>query len=161
ADGLQTLRRQHPDLIDTDPHGDAIVRNEVLAIEPSATALSAAQARGFTQARRVDTGDLGVGLVVLRAPAGTSTRRALSLLPRPDPQGSYDFNHLYAASGAASMESAVAAHSGGGGSSVRVGMIDGGVDASHPALAQASIRQHGFASPEAVANEHGTEVASL
>lgn len=161
AGGLQTLRRQHPDLIDTDPHGDAIVRSEVLAIEPSTAALAAAQTRGFTQAQRIDASDLGVGLVVLRAPQGMSTRRALGLLRQLDPQGSYDFNHLYAASGAASTALSGAAQAGAPGSGARVGMIDGGVDAGHPAFAGTSIRQRGFASTEALANEHGTEVASL
>ena len=160
-DTLQSLRRQHGDVIDIDPHGDAIVRSEVIAIAPSAAALAAAEAQGFTETQRLDPNALGVSFVVLHAPRGMSTRRALDHLRRLDPQGAYDFNHLYLPSGDASAASAPAAQVEPPAPNARVGMIDSGVDANHPDLAGARITQRGFTQADARATEHGTAVASL
>jgi subtilisin family serine protease len=43
---------------------------------------------------------LDVSIVVLQGPAGMSTRRALERLRREDPEGTYDYNHIYLESGA-------------------------------------------------------------
>src|SRR5512147_1730464 len=48
---IRSLLRQHRHVIDRDPQGFPIVRGEVLAIAPTATALTAAQAAGFTVLR--------------------------------------------------------------------------------------------------------------
>jgi hypothetical protein len=68
--------------------------------------LTAAQAAGFGIARQESHAELGLELVVLRAPAGLSTRRALARLRALDPQGSYDYNHIYVASGDATAGAA-------------------------------------------------------
>jgi subtilisin family serine protease len=44
---------------------------------------------------------------------------------------------------------------------VRIGMIDSGVDAEHPSLAAMAVEQRGFAGPRALADAHGSAVASL
>lgn len=153
------LLRRYPDQIDADADGAIVVRSEIIALAPSATALVAAQARGFSVGERVETGELGLEMVTLRAPQTISTRRAVALLRELDPEGAYEFNHIYLGAGhtpsIAKQASSRAASAG-----VRVGLIDSGVDADHPALAGASIQQRGFAGPARV-GAHGTAVASL
>src|SRR5689334_13196202 len=68
---IRSLLRQHRDVLDRDRRGFPIVRGEVLAIAPSAAALSAAQAAGFTVQRTDRLGEIG-DLVTLHAPAGMS-----------------------------------------------------------------------------------------
>ncbi|HVZ98766.1 MAG TPA: S8 family serine peptidase [Caulobacterales bacterium] len=161
ADRLTNLRRQHPDLIDIDRNGAAVIRSQVLAIAPSAEALTAAQAHGFTVAERSEQTALGLNLVTLRAPNGMSTRRAVEMLRRLDPSGAYDYDHLYLGAGAGAVRADFASvQSGAGASNARIGLIDGGVDPHHPALASLSIRQRAFAGAES-ADPHGTAVASL
>src|ERR1700729_1025625 len=48
---IRTLLRAHRDLIESDPHGNPIVRGEVLVVAPSAAALEAAAAAGFSIVR--------------------------------------------------------------------------------------------------------------
>jgi subtilisin family serine protease len=91
-----------------------------------------------------------------------------------DPEGVYDFNHLYADSGevlgagggGAGLGSAtdpvngVVGAAGGGGIGTKVGLIDGGVDVSHDVFRDIVIHQHGC-SEAPVPEAHGTAVASL
>jgi subtilisin family serine protease len=154
------LLRRYPNQIDTDPNGAIVIRSEVVAIAPSAAALTAAQARGFSVIERVESEDLGLDVVVLRAPSDVSTRRAVELLREFDPAGAYDFNHIYLGAGDAPSIAKQASSGGGASTGVRVGLIDSGVDADHPAFAGASIQQRGFAG-QARVGAHGTAVASL
>ncbi|MEJ0061286.1 MAG: S8 family serine peptidase [Terricaulis sp.] len=157
------LRRAHPDIIDVDRNGDIVVRSEVVAVAPSTDALAAARARGFTISQTTEESALGLTIVVLRAPSGMSTRNAVDALREIDPAGTYDFNHVYLGAGANEPGAPGARQSSGGGGSAsgRIGLIDSGVDASHPALAGLSIRQRGFVGSNAIAGAHGTAVASL
>ncbi len=156
---IRSLLRQHRDVIDRDAQGFPIVRGEVLAIAPSASALSAAQAGGFT-ILRADALE-GVGdLVTLRAPNGLSATAALQRLKRADPQGVYDLDHIHMPSGAEARgppEQLASAARGGG---PRVGLIDGGVGA-HPSLSGAVAEQRAFSSPSIVTTPHATAIASL
>lgn len=162
ADAIRTLRLRHADVVDTDDNGAPVVRNEIVAIAPSAEALEAARARGFSVSETPDTSALGLSIVVLRAPNGMSTRRALEALRAVDPQGAYDYNHIYLGAGDATQAPAITLQQRGAeGGGPRIGLIDGGADASHPAFASASVQQRGFAGPQARADAHGTEVASL
>jgi subtilisin family serine protease len=159
---LDALRRAFPDRLDVDRDGQLVLRSEALAISPSPTALARAQSEGFTITRRSRLEELGVDLFVLRAPRGLSTRQAIDRLRRLDPGGTYDFNHLYDGAGdAAPTTSNVRARDKSDeGSGVRIGLIDGGVDASHPVFAGSAITQNGLAGA-AIASAHGTAVASL
>lgn len=157
---LQQLQRRNPDLIDRDRNGAFVIRNEVVAIAPSAEALAAARARGFTEREPVAADALGLRMVVLVAPPGMSTRRAIELLQRTDPNGSYDYNHLYAGSGAEGASIPKQAPSRGRVTGARIGLIDSGVDTSHAAFAGARIEQRGFGGAVAV-GAHGTAVASI
>ena len=160
---VRDLIRQHPELIEADPKGAPILRSEVVAFSPSPTALEQARAAGFAIAREHLLEGLEATVVVLRAPPGMSTRRALKKLRSLDSSGAYDFNHVYTESGMVEPRAATANPSAAAGNTaegVRIGLIDSGVDVSHPVFRDASITTHGC-SGQPVANAHGTAVASL
>lgn len=166
---ISQLVRHNRVELERDPRGEPIVRGEVVAFSPSQEALAAARQEGFSVVRERALEGLAVRVVVLRAPEGISTRRALRRLQRLDPDGSYDFNHLYlpvAAGPAGSATEQAAVRAGLGDDAlhespgIRVGLVDGGVAADHPALREATIRMYGC-DGEAVPSTHGTAVASL
>lgn len=151
--------------VEADPRGNPIVRTQVLAFSPSDAALDRARAAGYIVTRETALDGLDARIVVLLAPPRTSTRRALQQLRTLDPNGTYDFNHLYFESGSRGGSFILAdAHSPpsetGSTNSVRVGLIDGGVDAQHPVFRDAAVHQYGCAGTP-VPSEHGTAVASL
>lgn len=163
---MRTLVTQHRDVVERDPGGEPIVRSEVTAFSPSEAALARAKAAGFTVVRERTLEGLDAKIVVLQAPVGQSTRRALRQLRKLDPQGAYDFNHIYSSSGqvtdlrsppAAAGDSVTASALS---TNVRVGLIDGGVDATHAVFRDATIHQHGCGGLP-VPSAHGTAVASL
>src|SRR2546430_4851579 len=145
-----------------------MVRGEVLALSPSAAALQAAGAAGFSVLRESGSAQLGTHVVVLHAARGTA--RALARLQELDPAGVYDFNHVYTDRGAVGVAEPAAhpapaagavAHAPGarGVTAIRVGLIDSGVDVTHEVFSGITVQQHGCA--RAVPAEHGTAVASL
>jgi subtilisin family serine protease len=84
-----------------------------------------------------------------------------------DPGGTYDFNHVYvesgevALAGAAGVAMATAeAAADAATPRARIGLIDGGVDVSHPVFRDVQVHQHGCTSAP-VPSAHGTAVASL
>ncbi|WP_377704075.1 S8 family serine peptidase [Pseudoduganella sp. UC29_71] len=94
------LLRQHRAELEADPRGEPMVRGQILAWSPSAQGLAAAQAAGLAvDGEQVIDG--GERMAVLRVPAGTATAAALAQLRMLDPDGAYDFNHVYMGSGAA------------------------------------------------------------
>lgn len=164
---IQGLLRAQRNVVEADPSGNPIMRGEVLALSPSDGALARARAAGYTIARDRVLDGLDARIVVLQAPAGTSTRRALRQLRSIDPGGSYDFNHLYFESGtdapaadAAVRAEAQAPERSAGPDARRVGLIDGGVDTQHPVFHDTAVHQHGCGGAS-MPSEHGTEVASL
>ncbi len=155
---LRDLLRANRQTLEADPAGAPIVRHEVIAVAPSEPALAAARAAGFSVGPRAALDGLDSAIVTLRAPQGVSTRRALERLRALDPAGVYDFNHIYSESGVATD---IPARQGpGGGGAVRVGLIDGGVNVRHPALAGARIETRAFTGV-AAPTLHGAAVASL
>lgn len=161
---VRELLRTERDRVESGPDGQPILRRQVGALSPTPEALERARAAGFTVLRDHALDGLGLRLVVLQAPEGMSTRRALKRLRELDPEGSYDYNHLYldSSAGDAPQDPPVAATAPAAAppSGVRVGLIDTGVDAKHPALAGAAIRAHGCDDAPTPAF-HGTAVASL
>jgi hypothetical protein len=148
-------------VLDRDPAGQPVRKNELIAVDPDPASLSAAIRAGF----RVmgDERPLGLGLRVLTlaCPKGMGTREGLRRLRKVAPGLQADFNHVFEPAGGAllpAMGAKLATVS-----SVRPGtriaMIDGGV-ASHPSMARASVEQRGFAGP-AQPTGHGTAVGSL
>src|SRR5882672_5671281 len=163
AAAARALIRQHRALIEADPDGAPIVRAELLAFGPDAAALRAATAAGFGIVRREALAGLEGELVTLRGPAGVSTPRALARLRHIDPTGDYDYNHIYLPSGADEAAAPIAPGAAPPGpplASAGIGMIDSGVDLTHPALALSRVEQSGC-DGHAVPAAHGTAVASL
>jgi hypothetical protein len=161
---LRTLIRAHSDVLESDPHGAPIVRREILAWSPEPGALERATSSGFAIGRRTSL-DASGELVVLIAPPGISTRSALRQLRHADPSGTYEFNHVFLTSGdphpapartsgpaeSAPVDAAVKA---------RVGLVDAGVDGTHPVFEGLGLHRWGCADV-AVPSSHGTAVASL
>ncbi len=163
------LIRSNPRTIAADPHGNPIVRGEILASSPLTGAIEAARAKGFTIARELSTGDLDIHLVVLQAPPSMNIVKALRGLREADPAGTYDFNHIYTGVGLFVGESvwqsvAPSPQSIGAGRSdqpvPRVGLIDSGVDGAHPVFRDALIHRWGCGD-RVLPSAHGTAVASL
>ncbi|MFC4309979.1 S8 family serine peptidase [Steroidobacter flavus] len=198
---VRNLLRTNRTVLEADPRGAPIIRNEVVALSPTQAALEGARAAGFVVGRTRTLEGLDVSIVVLQAPPGVSTRRALERLRRDDPAGTYDYNHVYLESGevghaasssagvtgpplmsraanrvavlpvlamaateaAAEVEAAAAAATevrSVSPVSTRVGLIDGGVQRSHPVFNGVAVHEHGCTGG-AVPSAHGTAVASL
>ncbi len=161
---IRELLRANRTALEADPRGAPMLRDEVVALSPSAEALERARAEGFNVGRTRTLEGLDTTIVVLQAPAGMSTRRALQRLRALDPGGIYDFNHVYLSSGAVDEVAAVPPPAkldmGSPAQGARVGLIDGGVQRSHPLFQGVAIHEHGCAGGN-VPSEHGTAVASL
>lgn len=159
----QALTRRYPREVERDPRGQPVVRAVILALSPDAAALQRALARGFRILGDETPQPLGERVVTLLVPQGLDTQRALQQLRAADPDGSYDFDHLFVESGAppASVPADPASKAVlPPPVDVRVGLIDGGVDAGHPAFASRQPHLSGCGG-KPVASAHGTAVASL
>lgn len=149
------LIERNPRVIEPDPAGEPIRRAELLWLSPSAAAVEAARAQGFVVLREENLPELDVRELVLRPPAGATTAQAAQQLKALDANAQVDFNHLYTPSGEPGPVNAANP-----GSVRRVGLIDGGVDVSHPALHGANVKRTGC-DGRIVASEHGTAIASI
>lgn len=162
---VRELLRSARATVEADPDGHPILRRQVGALSPTPEALERARASGFTLVSERALDGLGLQVVVLEAPEGMSTRRALKRMRTLDPEGQYDFVHLYLESGIA-QETPVAAPSPVAppatqvAGTVRIGLIDSGVDGAHPALAGTTIIRYGC-DDRVLPAPHGTAVASL
>jgi subtilisin family serine protease len=164
---LRELLAAHPQRLEPDPAGEPIVRGELLLVSPAPATLAAAQAAGYTLLRDEALEGLGLRHVVLGVPPGRSTAQALAALRALDPVLEADFNHLYTGSGdagsaapappASSAAAVVAAQPT---TSVRIGLVDAGVDTRHPALRGQRVLGWGCAAG-GTPSAHGTAVASL
>ena len=158
---IDRLLRTHRDVLDRDRSGAPVVRSEIVAIDPGPESLQRARDAGFTVVRESGLDELGLRVVVLRARTGMGTRAALRRMQRLDPDGEYDYNHLYF--GSADSSAAASTRTGAipvPTAPLRVGLIDSGIDGGHPALAGVTLHAwgcDGVAKPD----RHGTAVASL
>ena len=162
---VRELLRSERATVESDPDGQPILRRQVGALSPTPAALERARAEGFTVLRTESLEALGLTLVVLQAPDGLSTRRALKKMRELDPEGQYDYNHLYLGSGLPVQSEALPATTPAApppepANGLRIGLIDSGVDATHPVLAGAKIVKQGC-DGKAFPAPHGTAVASL
>ncbi len=159
----RTLLQRYPGQIERDPRGAPVVRSVILALSPSDEALQQAQARGFQIQSDQTLQPLGERIVTLLAPPAQTTRRALRDLRAADPGGSYDFDHLFVSMQAAPAHDAFIASTADTVPEtveIRVGLIDGGVDADHPVFATRRPEVLGCDGKPMV-SEHGSAVASL
>jgi subtilisin family serine protease len=160
----QRLFEQNRNELERDPRGDLVVRAEVVAIDITDPALKHAVEDGFLVKRTQELPDLGVKVTILQTPEGWSARRGLKRLRKLDPEGTYDFNHVYfdsgALYGAASTPATGADEPAAGAARVRIGVIDGGVDGAHISLRESVVHRFGCGG-EFVPSEHGTAVGSL
>jgi subtilisin family serine protease len=156
------LLRRYPRQVERDPRGAPVMRAVVLALSPGDQALQQAQTRGFQILTDQTLQPLGERVVTLLVPNGLSTQRALQQLRAADPNASYDFDHLFVESAQAPPGIAQAQNSGPMPQlvQIRVGLIDGGVDADHPAFATQRPQLSGCGG-KPVPSAHGTAVASL
>lgn len=159
-DQARSLARQFPRELEIDREHGLRVRGEILALEPSAVALEAAVAEGFRIGATRAIEPLGLRTVVLLPKPRMSTRSALARLRKLDPAGVYTFNHVYLGSAAAGRGPAAPGLQVPPARALRVGLVDGGVDASHPALAGTRVQAWGC-DGRRQPSEHGTAVASL
>lgn len=148
--------------LERDGRGELVVRAEVVAIDITEEALEKAQQAKFVVLRTNDLPDLGVRLTVLQTPQGMSATRGLKRLRKMDPQGTYDYNHVYLDSGdvAGTVTQGPAVEPMGGAMAGRVGLIDGGVDPGHQSLDGVRVRRFGC-DGRAVPSAHGAAVASI
>ncbi|MDP9083702.1 MAG: S8 family serine peptidase [Pseudomonadota bacterium] len=166
ADKLIRANRQ---IIETDPAGDPIVRNEILVLSPIAPLKDQLRSLGFIVDREQNIDALNIHLVVLRAPPGMATKKALRTLREADPSGIFDYNHIYSGSGMPGSQESSAPQATSvlpsdserpNNPTVRIGLLDTGLDISHPAFQNRLIRTWGCGNKVIAAN-HGTAVASL
>ena len=157
---LRALLRAHRRELDTDARGEAVVRGEIIAIDPTPAALQALRQAGFSVGPERLLAPLALRAIPLGAPPGRDTRAALALAQSIDPAGSYDFDHLFWRSGAIAPAAASPMKTVAMAAPLRVGLVDGGVDDRHPALAGTQVRHWGCEGRR-IADAHGTAVASL
>lgn len=163
---LRALLRRNRHVLESGPDGEPIVRSELLIIDPSPSLLERAQREGFTIEREQRLEELGTSILVMRAPSGMSTQRALRRLQRLDPSATVDFNHVYSGGGSVDDSSALVPESAPAAAIaqlrhlIRLGLIDTGVYQAHPAFSTTAFRMYGCQGT-AVPAAHGTAVASL
>ena len=159
----ERLLSEHRAELDRSPPGDLIVRAQVVGINITEEALARVQKAQFVLVRTRELVDLGVKITVLQTPEGMNASHGLKRLRKLDPDGTYDYNHVYFDSGTEVADAAPRAktesrvlHPGPG----RVGLIDGGVDPMHEVFAGIRIHHNGC-DGNVVPSPHGTAVADL
>ena len=171
---IEQLAGRHRPELDRDNRGELVVRAEVVGIDITDEALHNALAKKFEVARTRELAELAIKVTILRTPEGMSARRGLKVLRKLDPAGTYDYNHVYLDAGNGDAGNGAEPGDGrrlvkksfamnaapAGSSAPRVGLIDGGVDARHSALARVTVHAFGCGGM-AVPDPHGTAVASV
>jgi hypothetical protein len=153
----------HPDVLEADDRGEPIVRGEIVGLALDAAMVRRLEKAGFTVRSRETLAGLGLATVVIGAPRGAATTDALRRLRALDPDGQYDFNHVYLQSGGLGGPVVAAAGSASvaGGRGLRIGLVDGAVATGQPVLAGSKLVQQSFAPGGSVPTAHATAVASL
>jgi len=161
--------------------------NELLVVNPPANFTDTIRRLNFTQIERFTFQGLGFAVARLRIPPGMSLPQARAQLGAELPGVIIDYNHRYDASqdprrpGQSAGSAADQLKRGGKimslaqaaigwrdmpptcGKGIKIGMIDSGVDTSHPVLKGQDIEFRSFHSDSASMgdSEHGTAVAAL
>jgi hypothetical protein len=166
---IERLLRSERARVDVDPHGEPVVRGDYLLLDADAATLAAVQAAGFALAHQEDDQTLGFRVAVLHDTRDRSATSAMRDLRRIAPQAGFAFQHLYlpagdARDGTSSVPAARdasrddASQRPSSEASLRVGLVDGGVDPRDSAFAGLQVQSHGCtgaSKPDA----HATAVA--
>lgn len=159
---LRDLLRANRDVLERGPRRTVIIRSEILAIDPTDTLISAAQAAGFRIRRQEILTGLGTRIVVFEPPRRWSTRRALRRLEDLAPDGIFDFNHIYSRSGSTTAASQVnTIQPTLAGFRPRIGVVDTGIESSHPSMSMTRVTERAIGVSDYVPAVHGTQVSSL
>ncbi|HEY4164705.1 MAG TPA: S8 family serine peptidase, partial [Dongiaceae bacterium] len=160
--------------IDNEPIGhshDRMVRSEIVIAGSDDGIISFARRHQFRVLGSQILGELGLNVLRLQAPDGTSAAEARGIIAAAFPEAIVDFNHLYRpqtsltipapnfAARAVAWREALSQC----GAHLRLGMVDAGVDWSAPVLSGAHGRSADFldSGAEASSRQHGTAIASL
>lgn len=152
-------------LFEMDDNGARIVRGVVIAIGLTESGRTAAEQLDIEVDDSEELAPLDLEVTKLELPPGLSATAAIEALRRADPNGAYDFEHIYDPSGktAAAVTTPQAQLTIVPRDAIEIGMIDSGIDDDHVALRDADIttkvttQRRDRAKPTA----HGTAVASL
>ena len=157
---IRALVREEPRRVALDPHGNPVLRGDYLALDLTPAQLADLHAQGFSAEAPAPAGPaLDLNLIVLRDTRGRSEARALRALQQAAPTATFTYQHLYLPAGQdAQVGEKLPAVPSSSATSLRVGLIDGGVDPVDPALIHARIEDHGCA--KTTASRHGTAVAA-
>ncbi len=168
---IERLLRAHPRALARDPAGEPVIRDELLAVPSSPAMRDAVLAAGFILLREESLDGLDEAWWVLR-PERDPAPRALARLRALDPAGRYDYHHVYTGSGEsgpvradsvapAPLPSSSASAAALSGKGLRIGLVDAGLDWSHPAFHDVSVRLQECVDALPHPSPHGTAVASL
>jgi hypothetical protein len=159
----ERLLRDHRDVVEADDRGQPVVRGEVLAVGLRRETLERLRQAGFTARSQSRLDGLPIEATVLSLPRGQSAVEAIRRLRALDPAGQYDFNHIYLEAGVAAEVAGEARRAGAAadGRGLRIGLVDGSVAQSAPALSRTRLVQRAFAPGGARTSVHATAVASL
>jgi hypothetical protein len=137
------------------PDGAVMRRAEYLALDIDVAERDAIRAAGF-QVLREDRDDaFGMSITLLRDSRDRSPSRALRVLRTSLPGRTVEPHHLFLPAGGHAGQAYQAATDVTG---LRVGLVDGGVDATTPALARTHVVPHGC-DGRSLPQPHGTQVA--
>ncbi|HAJ48040.1 MAG TPA: hypothetical protein DCL54_15815, partial [Alphaproteobacteria bacterium] len=152
-----------------DENGYRAKTGEIIALFPTEQSNRVFQEQGFEVLRRLTFPALAIEATILKVPAKLNTRNAVKLLREKDPQTRYDYNHLY--DFRPSRDVGIPYRPGmdiferktlSTRTDVAVGIIDTGVNVTHPDLSAARVEQKRFEKlADGVSLSHGTGVASI
>lgn len=146
-------------VIIVDERGDRIRKGEVLALNPSPSALEEIERQKLREVRRREFGG-GVTLHVFRSQTGSVISNLIETLRELDPGGIYAPNHVFAPSEEKSQIGATAGIAlPVSGEQCDIGIIDGPIDALVPALNGKIARTARFDKTPKSNSWHGTAVA--
>ena len=159
-DRITTLVRANRDTIALDDEGEPARAGEVLIDDPDDRLISDAAARGFTLIERGTVQGTGIGFARFASPAGQRLPTAIKAMRRIAGDRSVSADQLHFESGSfMGAAGQLPRNASAAASSLRLGMIDGGV--AEPVNPRAKIARQGFARGAPGASNHGTAVASL
>lgn len=159
---LKQLLERHPAMLEADPRGAPVLRRELLAFSPGPAVLAAARALGLRVLREQRLEGLDETVITFAVPEDADTARMLERLQALDPEGVFDFNHIYQGGGSAAPAGGAngAARPAASGGKTAVGLVDGGVDPGHPVFAGVRVQRWGCQGA-LHPSVHGNAVAAL